>query len=101
MQYLWSRTRTTCWNKYLEDGQVKAGFSTSEVDPFLFYCGSIIFSFMFMIVYYLAPVTQQLMKPFRPLLPEQTGGKQFTMEDQGQVNDFLWIKVCQQANRTT
>ena len=83
------------WNKYLKDGLVKAGFSVSEVNPCLFYHSSVLILVYIDDCLLFNPEDEAIdeaLKDLHNLI--KTGGKWFTIEDQGQVNNFLGIKVC-------
>ena len=101
VKYLLSKTRSAGLEKYLEYRLVTTGFSISEVDPCLFYCSSVIFLVCIDDCLLFSPTDEAIDEVLKDLFnPIKTRGKQFTIEDQGPVNDFLGIKVHHQAGGT-
>ena len=70
------------------------GFSTGEVDPCLFYHDSVIFLVYIDNCLLFSPMDVAIDEVLTDLCnPINTGGTQFTIEDQGPVNDFLGNSV--------
>ncbi|KAL7580903.1 hypothetical protein ACA910_001170 [Epithemia clementina (nom. ined.)] len=83
------------WNRYLDKGLQELGFSTSAIDPCLYYGNQVM-----MLVY----IDDSLL--FSPskeaidavVLSLRNSHQRFNVDDQGEVKDFLGIKIRKQTD---
>ena len=76
------------WNKFMDKGMRDIGFMPSKFDPCLYYRGSVIFLVYIDDCIVFGPNAQALDQVVKDL---RTCPQQFTVDDQGDVGDFLGI----------
>ena len=81
------------WNKYMDQGLREIGFKPSRFDPCLYYRGSIIFLVYTDDCIIFGPSDQSIDQVVTDL---RACSRQFTVDDQGDVGDFLGIQVQKQ-----
>ena len=85
------------WNKYMDQGMRKIGFKPSSFDPCLYYHGSIIFLVYFDDCIIFSPDGHLIDAVVADL---RTCTNCFTVDDQGDIVDFLGIQVQKLSDRT-
>ena len=78
------------WNKYMDQGMKSIGFTPSKFDPCLYYRKSIIFLVYIDDCLVFGPTAQAIGEMVKDL---RLSSKNFTIDDQGEVGDFLGIQI--------
>ena len=78
------------WNKYMDQGMKSIGFTPSKFDPFLYYRQSIIFLVYIDDCIVFGPDDKAIDEVVNDL---HLSSKNFTLDDQGEVGDFLGIQI--------
>ena len=78
------------WNKFMDKGMRDIGFTPSKYDPCLYYRGSVLFLVYIDDCIVFGPNDQALDQVVKDL---RTCPQQFTVDDQGDVGDFLGIRI--------
>ena len=81
------------WNKYMDHGMREIGFKPSQFDPCLYYRGSVVFLVYIDDCIVFGPSDQSIDQVVQDL---RACSRQFTVDDQGDVGDFLGIQVQKQ-----
>ena len=81
------------WNKYMDQGMRENGFTPSQFDPCLYYRGSVVFLVYIDDCIVFGPSDQSIDQVVKDL---RACSRQFTVDDQGVVGDFLGIQVQKQ-----
>ncbi|KAL7565945.1 hypothetical protein ACA910_008403 [Epithemia clementina (nom. ined.)] len=79
------------WNKYLEAGLDEIGFSPSKIDPCLYFRGRVILLVYIDDCILFSPNQGDLDTVIKEM--KEGGSRKFRVEDLGEVNDFLGVKV--------
>ena len=82
------------WNKYMDKGMKDIGFTPSAFDPCLYYRGSVLFLVYIDDCIVFGPNDEAIDQVVTDL---RSSPQQFTVDDQGDVGDFLGIQIKQQA----
>ena len=83
------KQRPRVWNKILETGLLQAGFEISQVGLCLYYRGQVVFLVYINDCILFSPCKNAIDDAIKDIWDANTmGGRKFTMEDQGDVNDF-------------
>ena len=85
------------WNKFMDKGMRDIGFTPSKYDPYLYYRVPVIFLVYFDDCIVFGPNSQALDQVVKDL---RTCPQQFTVDDQGDVGDFLGIRIKKQNDGT-
>ena len=78
------------WNKYMDQGMKSIGFTPSKFDPCLYYRQSIIFLVYIDDCIVFGPNDKAIDEVVKDL---RLSSKNFTLDDQGEVGDFLGIQI--------
>ena len=78
------------WHKFMDKGMKDIGFTPSKFDPCLYYCGSVIFLVYIDDCIVFGPNAEALDQVVKDL---RSCPQQFTVDDQGDVGDFLGICI--------
>ena len=78
------------WNKFMDQGMREIGFKLSKFDPCLYYRGPVIFLVYIDDCIVFGPSNQAIDQVVTDL---RACSRQFTVDDQGNVGDFLGIQV--------
>ena len=78
------------WNKYMDQGMRAIGFTLSKFDPCLYYCNSIIFLVYIDDCIIFGPDNKAIDEVVTDL---HNSTQNFTLDDQGEVGDFLGIQI--------
>ena len=78
------------WNKYMDKGMREIGFTPSKFDPCLYYRGSVLFLVYIDDCIVFGPDDQDIDKVVTDL---HSCSQHFTVDDQGDVGDFLGIQI--------
>ena len=78
------------WHKYMDKGMKDIGFTPSKFDPCLYYRGSVIFLVYIDDCIVFGPNAEALDQVVKDL---RSCPQQFTVDDQGDVGDFLGIRI--------
>ena len=81
------------WNKFMDHGMREIGFKPSQFDPCLYYWGSVVFLVYIDNCIVFGPSDQSIDQVVQDL---RACSRQFTVDDQGNVGDFLGIQVQKQ-----
>ena len=81
------------WNKFMDHGMREIGFKPSQFDPCLYYRGSVLFLVYIDDCIVFRPNDQSIDQVVQDL---RACSRQFTVDDQGDVGDFLGIQVQKQ-----
>ena len=81
------------WNKFMDHGMREIGFQPSHFDPCLYYRGSVVFLVYIDDCIVFGPSGQSIDQVVQDL---RACSRQFTVDDQGDVGDFLGIQVQKQ-----
>ena len=81
------------WNKFMGHGMREIGFKPSQFDPCLYYRGSVVFLVYIDDCIVFGPSDQSIDQVVQDL---RACSQQFTVDDQGDVGDFLGIQVQKQ-----
>ena len=81
------------WNKFMDQGMQEIGFKPSQFDPCLYYRGSVVFLVCIDDCIVFGPNERSIDKVVQDL---RSCSRQFTVDDQGDVGDFLGIQVQKQ-----
>ena len=85
------------WNKYMDQGMHEIGFMPSKFDPCLYYCGSVVFLVYIDDCIVFGPDDQSINRVVTNL---HACSQSFTVNDQGDIGDFLGIQVQKQDDRS-
>ena len=83
------------WNKLMDQGMWEIGFKPSKFDPCLYYRGSIVFLVYIDNCIVFGPTNNSIEQVVADLC---ASSRQFTVDDQGDVGDFLGIQVQKQED---
>ena len=83
------------WNKFMDKGMRDIGFTPSAFDPCLYYRGSVLFLIYIDDCIVFGPNPEAIDQVVMDLC---SSPQQFTVDDQGDVGDFLGIQIKQQAD---
>ena len=83
------------WNKYMDLGMREIGFKPSKFDPCLYYRGSVVFLVYIDDCIIFGPTNDSIEQVVADL---RASSRQFTVDDQGDVGDFLGIQVQKQED---
>ena len=78
------------WNKFMDKGMKDIGFMPSKFDPCLYYRGSVLFLVYIDDCIVFGPNNQAIDQVVTDL---RSCPQQFTVDDQGDVGDFLGIQI--------
>ena len=81
------------WNKYMDQGMHEISFTPSKFDPCLYFCGSIVFLVYIDDCIVFGPDDWSINRVVTDL---HACSQQFTIDDQGDIGDFLGIQVQKQ-----
>ena len=81
------------WNKFMDQGMCEVGFTPSQFDPCLYYRGSVAFLVYIDDCIVFAPTDKAIDQVVKDL---RACSRRFTVDDQGDVGDFLGIQVQKQ-----
>ena len=85
------------WNKYMDQGMQEIGFKPSSYDPCLYYCRPIIFLVYIDDCIIFGPDEQSIDTIITDLC---ACSHRFTINDQGNIGDFLGIQVQNHSERS-
>ena len=83
------------WNKFMDKGMRDIGFTPSKFDPGLYYRGSVLFLVYIDDCIMFCPDDWAINQVVTDL---RSCSQQFTVDDQGDVGDFLGIQIQKQAD---
>ena len=83
------------WNKYMDLGMQEIGFKPSKFDPCLYYRGSVVFLVYIDDCIVFGPTNESIEQVVTDL---RASSREFTVDDQGDVGDFLGIQVQKQED---
>ena len=83
------------WNNFLDKGMRDIGFTPSKFDPCLYYHGSVLFLVYIDDCIVFSPDAQAIDQVVMDLC---SCSQQFTVDDQGDIGDFLGIQIQKQAD---
>ncbi|KAL7575276.1 hypothetical protein ACA910_001801 [Epithemia clementina (nom. ined.)] len=83
------------WNKYLDAGLAEIGFAPSKIDPCLYYRGQVILLVYIDDCVLFSPKKTDLAAVIKEM---QDSSRKFRVEDLGEVNDFLGVKIRRRKN---
>ena len=83
------------WNKYMDKGMKIIGFTPSKFDPCLYYRGDVIFLVYIDDCIVFGPTAQAIDQVVTDL---RSSPQKFTVDDQGDVGDFLGIQIKRQED---
>ena len=83
------------WNKFMDKGMREIGFKPSKFDPCLYYRGPVGFLVYIDDCIVFGPTNNSIDQVVADL---RTSSRQFTVDDQGDVGDFLGIQVQKQED---
>ena len=83
------------WNKYMDKGMKNIGFTPSKIDPCLYYRGDVIFLVYIDDCIVFGPNAKAIDQVVTDLW---SCPQQFTVDDQGDVGDFLGIQIKRQED---
>ena len=83
------------WNKYMDLGMREIGFKPSKFDPCLYYRGSVVFLVYIDDCIVFGPTNDSIDQVVTDL---RASSRKFTVDDQGDVGDFLGIQVQKQED---
>ena len=81
------------WNKFMDQGMREIAFKPSQFDPCLYYPGSVVFLVYIDDCIVFGPSDQSI---DQVVIDLRACSRQFTVDDQGDVGDFLGIQVQKQ-----
>ena len=83
------------WNQYMDKGMRDIGFTPSAFDPCLYYRGSVLFLVYIDDCIVFGPTAGAIDQEVKDL---RTSPQQITVDDQGDVGDFLGIQIKKQED---
>ena len=83
------------WNKFMDHGMCEIGFKLSKFDPCHYYRGSVVFLVYIDDCIVFGPSNQAIDQIVADL---RACSHQFTVDDQGDIGDFLGIQVQKQED---
>ena len=81
------------WNKYMDQGMCEISFTPSKFDPYLYYCGSVVFLVYIDDRIVFGPDDQAIDQVITHL---HACSQCFTIDDHGDIGNFLGIQVQKQ-----
>ena len=85
------------WNKYMDLGMQEIGFKPSKFDPCLYYRGSVVFLVYIDNCIVFGPTNESIEQVVADL---RASSREFTVDNQGDVGDFLGIQVQKHEDRS-